>query len=92
MMSKRLIANCVKTEHYLVIDDDIVAIRKFGMKDIFANKIRKQVRYTPDKVFNENWWTSSAHVLNMPNDECDTADFTDKRSETPNELFRRTVR
>ena len=88
MISKLLIANCVKTEHYLIIDDDIVAIRKFGMRDIFANKITKQVRYTYDTVYNENWWTSSAYVLDMPNE----FDKTKMMSVTPQILLTKEVK
>jgi hypothetical protein len=88
MMSKLLIANHVKTKHYLIVDDDIVALRKFRMKDIFVNN--KQIRYTHDTTYNENWWVSSAHVL----DNMSITDL-DKRkimSVTPEILITREVK
>lgn len=88
MMCKILMANYVKTKHYLVIDDDIIAIRKFGMNDIFVNKITKQIRYTPDKTFNERWWISSAEVLNM----LDELDKNNLMSVTPQILITKEVK
>ena len=86
MMSKLLIANYVKTKHYLVVDDDIVVLRKFGMKDIFVNK---QIRYTHDTTYNENWWVSSAHVLEMQLNDLDKSKIM---SVTPEILIRREVK
>lgn len=68
MLSKLLIANHVKTSHYLVIDDDIILMRSFGMKDLFSNGITRQVRYTSDKTFHKNWWKASAEALHLPYD------------------------
>lgn len=55
----------MKTDYYLVIDDDIVLLRKFGMNDLFSNRVTRQIRYTHDTTFNENWWNSSAETLKM---------------------------
>ncbi len=68
MLSKILIATRVPTSHYLIIDDDVVALRKFGFDDIFADSKHRYVRYTHDGTFHENWFRGSAEVLQIDYD------------------------
>ena len=68
MMSKLLVAKYVHTPYYLLLDDDIVAVRKFSYKDLFVGtggQGRAQLRYTHDPVYHENWWKASAEILGM---------------------------
>lgn len=65
MLSKILIAKRIPTTHYLIIDDDVVALRKFGYNDIFTDNTHQYVRYTHDDTFHENWFRGSADVLQL---------------------------
>lgn len=65
MLSKIIAATIVPTSHYLILDDDIVALRKFGFRDIFTDASRRFVRYTHDDTFHENWVSGSAEALKL---------------------------
>jgi hypothetical protein len=66
MLSKILIAKYVETPHYLILDDDIIASRKFGYSDLFVGKDCKHLRYTySNGIANNNWWIASAGVLGI---------------------------
>jgi hypothetical protein len=68
MLSKILIATRIPTTHYLIIDDDLVALRKFGFNDIFTDTTYRYVRYTHDDTFHERWFRGSADALQIDYD------------------------
>lgn len=65
MLSKIMIATLVPTSHYLILDDDIVSLRKFGYNDIFSDNTHRYVRYTHDETFHEHWVRGSAEALQL---------------------------
>lgn len=69
MLCKILIAEKVTTEHYLLLDDDIILKKPFGYKDLFADRIRNKLRMTSADVYHEEWWNGSMDVLGMTDDE-----------------------
>lgn len=66
MLCKILIAERVHTHHYLIIDDDNVALRSFGFEDVFSDRSHRYVRYTHDETFHDHWFRGSAEVLQVP--------------------------
>lgn len=68
MLSKILIATRMPTKHYLIIDDDVVALRRFSYNDIFTDKSHRYVRYTHDETFHEGWFRGSADALEVSYD------------------------
>ncbi len=65
MLSKILIATRIPTKHYLIIDDDVVALRKFGFKDLFTDNTHRYVRYTHDNTFHERWFRGATETLQL---------------------------
>lgn len=65
MLCKILIAAHIPTPHYLIVDDDVVLCRRFGLPQLFADKKRKFLKFTPDQARHDNWWKGSAEVLGM---------------------------
>ena len=63
MLAKIAIATYMLTPIYLIIDDDVVALKDFHYKDIWVSK--NKIRYTYDPVFHEDWWKASANILHM---------------------------
>lgn len=86
MICKLLIAKHVKTKHYLVIDDDIVALRPFGYANLFVDKNKTLLRYTHDDVPHDDWWRGSASVLGMEWNQCAAAIKKTKICVTPEVL------
>ena len=68
MLSKILIATRIPTAHYLILDDDVVALRKFGFDDLFTDHHHRYVRYTHDDTYHERWFRGSADVLQIDYD------------------------
>lgn len=65
MLCKLKIAFQVPTEHYLIVDDDVVLCRHFGFPDLFADKECKRLKFTPDQARHDNWWKGSADMLGL---------------------------
>ena len=66
MLVKLLVANrYVTTQQYLILDDDVVLLRSFGYNDLFANKERTHLKFTPDMVYHDRWWKGSCDVLQL---------------------------
>lgn len=68
MLSKILIATRIPTKHYLILDDDVVALRKFRFRDLFTDNTQRYVRYTHDDTFHERWFRGSAEALHLDYD------------------------
>jgi hypothetical protein len=69
MICKLLIARHVQTPHYLVLDDDLLLLRRFAFKDLFADRKQTRVRYTFDESFHTDWWQGSHEALHVPYNE-----------------------
>lgn len=63
MLLKLVIAKHIQTPQYLILDDDIILLRRFGYRDLFADARQKHLRFTPDAVEHPEWWRSSAEIL-----------------------------
>jgi hypothetical protein len=62
MLLKLLIAKYIKTELYLVLDDDIISLKTFGYNDLFSNK---KIKYNGEININSQpqVWEASRDLL-----------------------------
>ena len=63
MLVKLLIAKKMRTSAYLVLDDDNVLLRRFGNRELYADKEQKYLKFTSDQAEHPRWWRGSAGVL-----------------------------
>ena len=65
MYCKLAIAKLVRTRAYLIIDDDCVLLRPFGMQDLYVDSSCKKIKFSDDSTFHIDWYEGSAAVLKM---------------------------
>lgn len=68
MLLKLLAAEHVQTDYYLILDDDVVLMRPFGYRDLFADRACTRLKFTPDPVEHPDWWRGSANALGLDQD------------------------
>lgn len=65
MLLKLVIANRVNTDYYVIVDDDVILLRPFGYKHLFADAKQTRLKFTPDSAEHDYWWHGSCNVLHM---------------------------
>jgi len=64
MLLKLLISKYIKTDLYLILDDDIISIKSFGYNDIFINN---KIKYNAEKdIYSQpHVWEASRNLLKL---------------------------
>lgn len=67
MLLKLLIWKYIKTEYYLILDDDIISLKPFGYNDLFSATNNKKIRYAaePSIESQPHAWEGSRDLLKI---------------------------